>query len=121
VSVWLAERLLAAATPLGARDLLACDSEVPLLGAECAARLRGAATYDFESAAYFRQILKLRERPSDRWRYLWRLAATPGPADVAAIVLPETIFPLYRAVRIGRLLGKGFPTIFGRRAGRASH
>jgi hypothetical protein len=109
VSVWLAEHLLAAATPLSARDLLAYDSEVQLLGEECAARLRGAVTYDFESAEYFRQILKLRERPSDRWRYLWRLVSTPGPGDVAAVALPETMFPLYRAVRIGRLLRKCFP------------
>jgi hypothetical protein len=109
VSVWLAEHLLAAATPLSARDLLAYDSEVQLSGEECAARLRSAATYDFESAEYFRQVLKLRERPSDRWRYLWRLVSTPGPGDVAAVALPETMFPLYRAVRIGRLLRKCFP------------
>jgi hypothetical protein len=109
VSVWLAEHLLAAATPLSTRDLLAYDSEVQLLGEECAARLRGAATYDFESAEYFRQILKLRERPSDRWRYLWRLVSTPGPGDIAAVPLPRTMFPLYRAVRIGRLLRKCFP------------
>ncbi len=106
VSVWLAEHLLAAATPLSLRTLLAADSEVPLLGEECAARLRGAVTYDFESAEYFRRILQLRERPSDRWRYLWRLVSTPGPGDVAAIALPESMFPLYRAVRIGRLLSK---------------
>ena len=109
VNVWLAEHLLAVATPLSARDLRAYDSEVQLLGEECAARLRSAATYDFESAEYFRQILKLRERPSDRWRYLWRLVSTPGPGDVAAVALPETMFPLYRAVRIGRLLRKCFP------------
>src|ERR1035441_498914 len=109
VNVWLAEHLLAVATPLSARDLRAYDSEVQLLGEECAARLRSAAAYDFESAEYFRQILKLRERPSDRWRYLWRLVSTPGPGDVAAVALPETMFPLYRAVRIGRLLRKCFP------------
>lgn len=114
VSVWLAEHLLAAETPLRLRTLLASDSEVPLLGEGCAARLRGAVTYDFESAEYFRQILKLRERPSDRWRYFWRLAVTPGPGDVSAMALPETMFPLYRAVRIGRLLSKCVPIIFRR-------
>jgi hypothetical protein len=119
VSVWLAEHVLAAATPLAARDLLTHDAEVPFLGEDCAARLRSAATYDFESAEYFRQILKLRERPSDRWRYVWRLVSTPGPGDVAAVVLPETMFPLYRAVRIGRLLRKCFPT-FRRQAGHGS-
>jgi Uncharacterised nucleotidyltransferase len=106
VSFWLAEHLLAATIPSTARSLLAHDSEVRLLGEEYAARLARAATYDFESTDYFRRIFKLRERPRDRWRYLWRLVSTPGPGEVAAIALPETMFPLYRAVRIGRLLRK---------------
>ena len=106
VSFWLAEHLLAAAIPSSARALLAHDSEVPLLGEEYAARLARTAAYDFESTDYFRRIFRLRERSSDRWRYLWRLVSTPGPGEVAAIALPETMFPLYRAVRIGRLLRK---------------
>jgi len=106
VSCWLAENLLAAPILSTVRTLLPHDSAVPLVGQECAARLRSAATYDFESGKYFRHILKLRERPSDRARYLWRLLSTPGPGDVAALALPEIMFPLYRAVRMGRLLRK---------------
>lgn len=106
VSFWLAEHLLAASTPSSARALLGGDCEVQSLGEACAARLASAATYDFESAEYFRQIRKLRERPSDRWRYLWRLVSTPGPGDVATVALPEMMFPLYRVVRLGRLLRK---------------
>jgi hypothetical protein len=68
--------------------------------------MAGAGTYDFESSEYFRQIMQLRERRSDRWRYLWRLVWTLGPGDVAAVRLPETLFPLYHVVRIGRLLRK---------------
>jgi hypothetical protein len=79
---------------------------VPLLGEEYAARLERSAAYDFESTDYFRRIFRSRERPSDRWRYLWRLVSTPGPGEVAAVALPETMFPLYRAVRIARLLRK---------------
>ena len=85
VSLWLSERLL---------------------GAGFATRLARAAAYDFESVEYFRQILKLRERPGDRWRYLWRLTWTPGRGEVAAVELPERLFPLYCVVRIGRLLRK---------------
>ncbi len=114
VSVWLAEHLLAAATPLNVRNLIAHDAAVPMLGEACVSRLRDSATYDFESPEYFRHILKLRERPSDRWRYLWRLVSTPGPGDVAAIALPEQMFPLYRAVRVGRLLSKYAPIAFRR-------
>jgi hypothetical protein len=79
---------------------------VPALGAEFAERLARGATYDFESTEYFRLILKLRERRVDRFRYLWRLATTPGVGDVAAVRLPEALFPLYRVVRIGRLMRK---------------
>lgn len=106
VSFWLAEHLLGAKIPAAALELFPHDSAVPLLGKECAARLASAASYDLESPEYFRHILKLRERPTDRARYLWRLVSTPGPGDVAAVALPEMMFPLYRVVRLGRLLRK---------------
>jgi hypothetical protein len=106
MSFWLAEELAGATLDSAALDLIARDPEVPSLGQLYATRMARAATYDFESSDYFRQILKLRERRSDRWRYLWRLVWTPGPGEVAAVALPEILFPLYRAVRIGRLLRK---------------
>jgi hypothetical protein len=46
-----------------------------------------------ESTEYFRLILKLRERRGDRLRYLWRLVWTLGVGDVAAVRLPEALFP----------------------------
>jgi hypothetical protein len=107
VSVWLAGHLLGAAIPSGVGELIARDPAVRLLGEECAARLRAGETYDFESTGYFREIVKLRERAGDRWRLMWRLVWTPGPGDVAALALPEAMFPLYRAVRVGRLARRG--------------
>ena len=104
VSFWLAEHLLGASVP--APDSLPRDPQVAELGQKCAARLAGAAGYDLASVDYFRQIFHLRERSTDRWRYLWRLASTPGPGDVATLQLPERMFPLYRVARIGRLLRK---------------
>ncbi len=106
VSLWLSQHLLGAAIPSAAQDLIDGDPVIPSIGKDCASRLSQAATYDFESADYFRQILKLRERLIDRWRYLSRLALTPGERDVAAVVLPETMFSLYHAVRLARLFGK---------------
>jgi hypothetical protein len=53
--------------------------------------------------------MKLRERRGDRWRYLWRLVWTPSAGDIAAVRLPEALFPLYRIVRIGRLMRKEGP------------
>jgi hypothetical protein len=106
VNCWLAERLLGAAIPAAASELVAQDPEVVNLGEEYATRLARSATYNFESSEYFRDVWKLREHSRDRGRYLWRLAWTPGTGEIAAIELPKIFFPLYRVVRIGRLLRK---------------
>jgi hypothetical protein len=106
LSFWLAKNLLGARLPEGAHELLTGDPAIPPLGQACAARLARCGTYDFESAEYFRQTLHLRERSRDRWRYIWRLASTPGSGDIDAVALPEALFPLYRAIRLARLLGK---------------
>jgi hypothetical protein len=106
VSFWLVRNVLKRELPAPAEELLVSDHHVPALGQEFAGRLARGEGYDFESTKYFRLILKLRERRSDRWRYLWRLVWTPGVGDVAAVRLPEALFPLYRIVRMGRLMGK---------------
>jgi Uncharacterised nucleotidyltransferase len=106
VSFWLVKNLLRAELPKSAEEMIAADPQVPALGSEFAERVASGEAYDFESTEYFRLILKLRERRGDRWRYLWRLVWTPGAGDVAAVRLSEALFPLYRIVRIGRLLRK---------------
>lgn len=108
VSFWLVKNVLRVELPQPAEEMIAADPRVPALGAEFAARLVRGASYDFESTEYFRLILKLRERRGDRWRYLWRLVWTPGVGDIAAVQLPEALFPLYRIVRMGRLMRKLF-------------
>jgi hypothetical protein len=104
VNFWLVKNVLRAEVPKSAEELIADDSSVPVLGSEFAERLTRGTPYDFESTEYFHLILKLRERRSDRWRYLWRLIWTPGAGDVAAVRLPDSLFPFYRIVRIGRLI-----------------
>jgi putative nucleotidyltransferase-like protein len=106
ISFWLAEHLLEADVPQPAQQVMTIDPEVPLLGQQFAARLAGSATYDLNSSEYFRLILRLRERRADRWRYLWRLVWTPGTGDLAAVQLPQALFPLYRVVRLARLVRK---------------
>jgi hypothetical protein len=106
VSFWLVKNVLRADLPQPAEEMIAADPRVPALGSEFAERLTRGASYDFESTEYFRLILKLRERRGDRWRYLWRLVWTPGVGDVAALRLPEALFPFYRIVRMGRLMRK---------------
>jgi len=106
ISFRLAQRLLGAELSSAARELIARDPEELRLSNEFAERLARSSTYDFESTEYFLKIPALRERPADRWRYFWRLVWTPGSGEIAAVKLPETLFPLYRAVRFGRLLRK---------------
>jgi hypothetical protein len=106
ISFWLVKNVLQAEIPRPAEELISSDAQVPALGRQFADRLAASANYDFESTEYFRLTLKLRERPSDRARYLWRLVSTPGSGDIAAIRLPDAFFPLYRIVRVGRLMRK---------------
>jgi hypothetical protein len=71
---------------------------------------RQAEQYNTESLAYFRLMMRLRERASDRRKFVWRLAATPGPGEWELIQLPNALFPLYRVVRICRLAGRALRT-----------
>ncbi len=106
VSFWLVKHVLGAELSKSAGEIIAADPQAAVLGVEFAGRLANNATYDFESTKYFRLILKLRERRGDRWRYLWRLVWTPSAGDIAAVRLAETFFPVYRIVRLGRLIRK---------------
>jgi Uncharacterised nucleotidyltransferase len=60
-------------------------------------------SFNPESFAYFRLMIRLRERKADRLKFLRRLALTPGPNEWKAVRLPATLFPLYRLVRLSRL------------------
>jgi hypothetical protein len=62
--------------------------------------------FDAESLAYFRLMLRLRERQADRFRFLQRLILTPGPGEWNAVRLPRPLFPLYRLVRLSRLAAR---------------
>jgi Uncharacterised nucleotidyltransferase len=108
VSFWLAKNVLCVSLSEHAEEVIAADPEVEAMGAKFAERLSRGADYELESTEYFRFIFRLRERRSDRWRYVWRLIWTPGSGDVAAARLPVSLFPLYRIVRLGRLVRKMF-------------
>jgi len=102
----LAKNVLGADLPEEAAEEIPKDRHVESLAREFAARLGRSAAYDFQSSFYFRRILDLRERRTDQVRYLWRLMSTPAASDVAAVRLPEKFSPLYRAVRVLRLIRK---------------
>jgi hypothetical protein len=68
--------------------------------------LRGEQEPESESLRYIRSQLVVRERWRDRVRFVWRLAVTSGVGEWESVKLPDTLFPLYGVVRIGRLLGR---------------
>jgi hypothetical protein len=62
--------------------------------------------FNIESVAYFRLMMRLRERPADRVSFLQRLIFTPGPGEWQVVHLPAPLFPLYRLVRLSRLAAR---------------
>ena len=106
VTMLLTNRLLGLAIPAAAQASLPEDPAAPELADEVQARILSEAGFNVESLAYFRLMMRLRERPADRLRFLQRLAFTPGPSEWQAVRLPGPLFPLYRLVRLSRLVAK---------------
>jgi hypothetical protein len=106
VSLVLSELILYTKVPSLADTTLPHDIKTAELAREIAPLLAIENRSDVESAAYFRLMLRLRERISDRLRFLARLVLTPGPGEWNALQLPEPLFPMYRLVRLSRLAAR---------------
>jgi hypothetical protein len=68
------------------------------------ARLQHNYEPDTESIPYFRGQIHTRERWRDRARFVWRLATTPRVQEWQAVQIPDPYIPLYRYVRIARVM-----------------
>jgi hypothetical protein len=108
VSLLLARRLLHANLPEEAQALCTADEGMVPLVESIEQKLRTAQEYNVESARYFLRMMRLRERCMDRARFLWRLVSIPGPGEWGVIRLPESLFPLYRVIRLFRLAARPF-------------
>jgi hypothetical protein len=106
VTMLLANRLLSATIPAAAQASLPEDPGTPALVDEIQTHIASEAVFNVESLAYFRLMMRLRERPLDRLRFLQRLTLTPGPSEWQTIRLPAPLFPLYRLVRLSRLAAR---------------
>ncbi len=106
VSMLLANRLLEAPVPPAAQAEFGKDPATLLLVDEIRSHIVTEAKINAESLAYFRLMMRMRERPADRLRFLQRLTFTPGPGEWQAVRLPGTLFPLYRLVRLARLASR---------------
>lgn len=106
VSMILANRMLSAALPPPAQTKQGEDRVTLPLVEEIQSRIVSETALNVESLAYFRLMMRLRERPADRRRFLRRLVFTPGPSEWQAVRLPAPLFPLYRLVRLARLAAR---------------
>ncbi len=101
VTFELARRLLQFPVPAA----IEVDHKSTLLANEFAFLISNNQEIEFDvtSPTYFTLMLRLRERRSDQARFLWRLFSTPSIGEWDAVSLPDSLFPLYRVVRAGRL------------------
>ncbi|HEY6767461.1 MAG TPA: nucleotidyltransferase family protein [Candidatus Sulfotelmatobacter sp.] len=106
VTLLLAHGLLQAPLPAKIESAILDDRAAQEWTRRIGSQVADGGTSCVESWSYFRDMMKLRERPSDRMRFLWRLALTPGPGEWQAIRLSESLFPLYRIVRLSRLAAR---------------
>lgn len=103
LNLLLIQELLDSTMLEGVSDFFERDSSTEELLPKVLPLVLHAGGGDAESFAYFRTISSLRERKVDRTRFWWRLAATPGLNEWAAMDLPQSLSSLYRGVRVYRL------------------
>jgi hypothetical protein len=104
VSLTLAQRLLQPHLPEVALNSFRADREIESLCSEIVAHIPAAEEYSTESPAYFKLMLRLRERAGDKLRFASRLLLTPSVGEWHLVSLPAPLFPLYRVVRLLRLV-----------------
>jgi hypothetical protein len=106
VTFVLADRLLGTRMPQPVQERIRYDRAAEGLADRILPIVAQRTEYDTESMAYFRLMMTVRERWRDRVLFLWRLAFTPSVGEWSAIRLPGPLFPLYRVVRLMRLVGR---------------
>jgi hypothetical protein len=106
ITLLLANRFLAAAIPEPTERVVLADHAAVAFADEIAAAVAAGVSYEEHQMAYFRLMMQLRERMADRIRFLTRLTFTPGPGEWEVVGLPKVLFPLYRLVRLGRLVAR---------------
>jgi hypothetical protein len=106
ITLLLMHRFLATPMPAPIKDAVIADRAALDFTERIAASVAAGVTYEEEKLSYFRLMMRLRERPLDRLRFLARLTLTPGPGEWEAVRLPKSLFGFYRLVRLGRLAAR---------------
>lgn len=108
VTLLLAHRLLGANLPDPIGENLQQDFAVERLCDEVIRRFAAGEEYKPGSLHYFRLMIRLRERVADKVCFAVRLIFTPSLGEWRLVRLPESLFFLYRIVRLARLLTRIF-------------
>jgi len=103
VSLLLTRNLLSCPVP-GNMPALGEIEDAGKLAEAIQLRLSTGEEADIRSLRYFSEFAVVRERWQDRARFASRLALTPSVSEWESVRIPDSLFPLYRAVRMGRLL-----------------
>jgi len=106
ITLLLANRFLAVPIPVAVENAVVADRAALAFSERIAIAIAAGVTYEEEKLSYFRLMMRLRERPIDRLRFLTRLTFTPGPGEWEAVHLSKALFPLYRVVRLARLAAR---------------
>ena len=111
VSLLLTRNLLSCPVP-GNMPALGEIEDAGKLAEAIQLRLSTGEEADIRSLRYFSEFAVVRERWQDRARFASRLALTPSLSEWESVRIPDSLFPLYRAVRMGELLKRAVvPTI----------
>lgn len=106
ITLLLLDRFFGTRLPAVVETKLLMDKTANVLVQQMAISIATGVNYEEEKLSYFRLMMRLRERKTDRLRFLARLTFTPGPGEWKAVHLPKPLFPLYRLVRLARLASR---------------
>jgi hypothetical protein len=106
VTLSLANRFLKIPIPAAIEPGLRADRAAQALAEEVTPSIIAGISWEEHKLAYFRLMVRLRERRTDQLRFLSRLTFTPGPGEWQAVKLPRVLSPLYRAIRMARLAAR---------------
>jgi hypothetical protein len=115
VNFLLQTQLLGVRVPELFRKSMENDPEINHLAEVAQQVLIGSADYNAQSIDYFGLMVRLRERFQDRFRFLSRLIFTPSLGEWSTVRLPAWLFPLYRGIRVFRLIAKFLAGAVGNR------
>lgn len=110
----LTESLLDCPLPQQVRAEIEKDTEIPALEAALVRGFFESAPTSSRTPEMLRMHLRLRERATDRARYLWRFLISPTEVERNLMRLPAKLHFLYPWIRPLRLAGSALRRVAGR-------